>query len=517
MRVPARLLPPLALAALAAGLAAWQGRVPASGWPLLADFALAGFALGALLQALGTRALAGRGPGRLLAGGGAALGLALAHFTLAPPAPALILIVIDCLSADRFTPALMPRTLAAAGDSWGFTDARAQSSWTRSAVPSLLTGTYPSRHGLYRLSPEPDRLREGVETIAEVFDRAGWATAAFIDQAQLDPAFGLAAGYHRYGFRDGAAPQLQAKFLRWHRPFRLVPRLAYLHYLDIHKPYLPDPAYLGEALPSPELALGPDGDWAGLMRAINGGERVMGPGDWRSLELLHEAEIRQLDASLGALLEGLDADGTLGAAWLVITSDHGEAFGEHGLFTHGGPPYEELLHVPLLIRPPGGLSEGRSVDAPIQQVDIAPTLLSLMGLPPLSGASGRDLSPALRGRSVPAAPSFAEFFARDDYLLSARDGVWKYMRGGGRERLFRLDEDPGEHDDVAGEYPGELERLRNISAHFLQVSTAGGDVAAIPWGRAGERVLPWPAVEAGAGAQPEAESVEALRALGYLE
>jgi len=519
---PARWLLPAGLGGVSVGLVMVLEQVPIAGWALLMDFGLAGFALGAALLALADRARGRSWPRAPLAAAGASAAFAVAHLLLAPPAPAAVVIVVDCLGSDRFTPALMPRTHAVTDSAWRFADARAQSSWTRSAVPSLLTGAYPVQHGIYRLQPEPDRLADGVETLAQVFDRAGWATAAFIDQAQLDPAFGLSAGYHRYNFRDGAAPALQAKFWRWHRFFRHVPRLAYLHYLDIHKPYLPDASYLPAELPPTSLSLDADTDWAGLMRAINSGDRPLTDGDWRYLEMLHEAEIRQLDDALGSLLERLLADGTLDNAWLVITSDHGEAFGEHDFFTHGGLPYEELLRIPLVIRPPGGLAAPAVIDAPIQHIDIAPTLLASLSLPPLSSASGRDFTAEMRGEAdtsaLASAPSFAEFFAHDAHTLGVREGSWKYLREGSRERLFDLSGDPGEHRDLAGERPEQLTHMRNLAAHFLATGRAGGSLSDVDWATAAARAQPWPEITApGLAAQPEAESMEALRALGYIE
>lgn len=483
-------------------------QVPASGWRLWLDLCLVGFAAGALLHGLIQRAL-GRGwPRRLLGVAALALVFGLGHLRLAPSQPAVIVIVVDCLSADRLSPELMPRTLAAVGDGYRFADGRAQSSWTRSSTPSLLTGRYPVEHGLYRLEPQPDRLRPGVQTLAQAFDDAGWATAAFANQAQLDPAFGLSAGFHRYGFRDGPAPVLQAHFLRWHRFFRLVPRFVYLHYLDIHKPFLPDPAFLPAELPDSDLDLGPASDWAGFMRAVNQGERTLRPADWRYLEALHEAEIRQLDQQLGAMLEGLRADGTLDRAWLLLTSDHGEAFGEHGFFTHGELPYEELLQIPVLLRPPGGLGAPVPVEATFEHVDVAPTLLAHAGLPGLPGASGRVVGEA----SLPERPGFAEFYAHEEHVLAVRWQRWKYLRQGEGELLFDLERDPGEQRDLAGERPERLRELRNIGAWYL----AGEEPGEADWAELAGRDRAWPQVGGGEAARPEEGSMEALRALGYV-
>ncbi len=491
-------------------------QVPASGWRLWADLLFAGLGLGLLLAGALTRAWRTAAPGALF------VAAALASLRWAPSQPGVLLIVVDCLGADRFTDALMPQTRARLDDAWHFTDARAQSSWTRSAVPSLLTGRYPVEHGVYRLEP-PDRLRPGIPTLAQAFDDAGFATAAFINQAQLDPAFGLAAGFHRYGHRDGDATSIHHHFQGWHRFFRHVPRFAYLHYLDIHKPYRPAPAFApprpaGLSLTDAELA-----DQAGLMTAVNTGRRQLSPADRSYLEQLHEAEIRQLDAALGTLLDQLSADGSLDRSFVVLTSDHGEAFATHGWLTHGGLPYDELLHIPLVIRPPGGLAAHRDVATPIQHVDVLPTLLGLVGVAAPDGVSGRDLGPMLDAGAVEGAtglprPTFAEYFAHDDHVVSVRTGDLHFIHGGGQEQLFDLATDPAEAVDLARARPDDLARLRNIGAAYLATGLADGDLRTMDWQAAAGTERPWPTDNAsGVDAAPAHDSVETLRALGYIE
>lgn len=476
-----------------AAVAVWAGvtfgHAPAAPSRLLALVGAAGFALGALPVAVVRRERVGGALGvAALVGSGAV-------FVAAPSAPGVLLVVVDCLGADRFTPALMPHTWALTDSAYRFAHARAQSSWTRSSVPSILTGRWPNEHGLYRLKPAPDRLRPGVPTLGTWFHEAGWATAVFADQAQLDPAFGLAEGFDRYQWRDGAAPALLGRHARWHRFFRHAPRFVWLHLLDIHKPFTPDPAFLPADLPPTALALGPDTDWPALMREINTGARTLSDADWAHLEALHEAEVRQLDVELGRLWAALAADGTLDSSWLVLTADHGEAFGEHGWFTHGGAPHAELVEIPLLVRPPGGLAEGRLVDGAPRQIDLAPTILAAAGLPVPPGLPGVDLRPVWEGRAAAPEVSIAEYDGEGQGMIGVRDARWSWLSGPDGERLYDLAADPDERVDVAAAHPEEAARLRALAGAYRAAGSGGGEAAS---GTA-------------------AGTLEGLRALGYLE
>lgn len=468
------------------GVAQQAAPLPWTATRLLGMVALLGFGLATLVTAAVLRRLALAGAGVLTAGS------ALTWFWFGPSAPAVYLVVIDCLGADRLSPELTPNTWELVRRSYRFPYARAQSSWTRSAVGSLLTGTWPVQHGLYRLQP-PDRVRDGVPRLAASFREAGWATAAFVDQAQLDPAFGLAEGFQRFNFRDGDAPHIHDRFFRWHTFYRHVPRFVYVHYLDIHKPFDPRPPWRPEEPEGVTVRIGPGSDWGRWMEKVNRGERRLTDADWAWLQALHEAELRQLDAELGTLWRRLEADGTLDHAWVVVTADHGEAFGEHGWFTHGGPPYEELLRVPMVIHPPGGVPE-QVIPGHPRQVDVAPTLLAAAGIPGLPGLVGVDLGPALRGAPFAELPSFAEFRGDETAELSVTLGTWKYLAGRGGEVLYDLAADPRETADAAAAHPGVMDALRREAAAYRALGTG-----------------------APASAEPAAGTLEALRALGYLE
>jgi arylsulfatase A-like enzyme len=385
-------------------------------------------------------------------------------------------------------------------------------------MPSLLSGRYPAEHGLYRTNP-PDRLPDDLALVSERFAAAGWMTAAFVQQPQLDPAFGFDRGWSRYGNDDGPAPAVNEKVLAWNRLFRSVPRLVFVHYLDAHGPYTPAPRFRPADLPPTTLALRPFEKWRATLDAIERGTLVPTAEDWAHLRGLYDGELRQLDVRLGALFRALDEDGTLDAGWVVLTADHGERFGERGAGAHMGPPDETVIAVPLLVRPPGG-TEARAVDTVVQHVDVVPTLLAAAGLPGDPRLPGRDLGPALRGEALPDRPSFAEEWAADTHHATVREGAWKLWRGA-TPALYDLATDPGEARDLSAERPDVVARLDGLLAAYFASANGGSspvDWAKVDWAaavRSGARWTPGARAD-GPAATTSEETLRALEALGYV-
>jgi arylsulfatase len=325
-----------AVAAAATVAVTFRVPLPAAGIVLL-DVASLGALAGALI-ALTVAKLRGKPlPLRTLGVATVAALAGFAHLRFAPAAPAVIVMVVDCLRADRFADGKMPKVYNRLRDSVRFTRARSQSSWTRSAMPSLLSGRYPIEHGLFRTKP-PDRIRSEVTMLAERFSDAGWLTGAFAEQAQLDAAFGYGRGFHRYGWHDGLAPRVNTKWLRWNGLFRTVPRFVLVHYIDVHGPYTPSKRFRPKNLPKANVALAPSAKWRTTIRKFRSGELALTTDDWARMRGLYDGEVRQIDTRIDAALGKLERDGTLDNAWFVFTADHGERFGEHDEIEHMGPP-----------------------------------------------------------------------------------------------------------------------------------------------------------------------------------
>jgi arylsulfatase A-like enzyme len=216
----------------------------------------------------------------------------------------------------------------------------------------------------------------------------------------------------------------------------------------------------------------------------------------------YDEEIASLDAELGRLFEGLAARGVIDRAWIVITSDHGEAFGEHGTVNHGSSVYNEQIRIPLIVVPPAGIEIPARPGA-VSLLDVPATLAAVAGEPPLG--AGIDLREPPRAEDPPAR---AEFFGNpaqaEPGLLRrwgalwntpARAAVWrdrKLVELSGRRELYDVTADPAESDDLSGRRAAEVERL----------------AALLP---------PLSASPAPPGSSLAPEQREALRALGYLD
>ena len=351
---------------------------------------------------------------------------------------------------------------------------------------------------------------------SELFSAGGWMTAAFAEQAQLDPAFGFARGFDLYRFHAGTAPRLNAAFLTWNRLFRTVPRFVLLHYIDAHGPYSPSPKFVpknttGSTIPTSGKR------WRTTIHRYRSGKLELQEKDFTWLATLYGAAVRELDVRLNKVYRALEADGTLDVGWIVVTADHGERFGEHGDLEHVGPPDEVITSVPLVIRPPGG-QEGLVVTDPVQHVDLAPTMLRWAGLEPHPDMPGRDLAGAMNGEPLAPAPSFAEEWYGADHRAAVRDRTWKLLCYP-ECKLFELATDPGETTDVAAAHPEIAARLEGLLAAYFEAGDARRPIAQVDWAAAatsGKRWVPT-AGPASDAADVSDGTMEALEALGYLD
>jgi arylsulfatase A-like enzyme len=230
------------------------------------------------------------------------------------------------------------------------------------------------------------------------------------------------------------------------------PVFLYLLPLDAHPPYrVPadrQSALLGRP---PSDALPYDG---ALMRAARQPLRrraraSIGEVQVQSLTEQYDTAVRYAFDRVGQILDMLDQAGRLDGALVVIVSNHGQELFEHGGFDHGRTLYEEVLRVPLYVKPPGGARVPR-IDEPVSTLDVVPTLLELLGLPAVPG-DGRSLAPLLRGEVDERPPRDffhsllpEDAFARQRALLRGRH---KLVEGIGRSELSDLTLDPGEHED----------------------------------------------------------------------
>jgi len=233
-----------------------------------------------------------------------------------------------------------------------FEDATAPSPWTLPSHASLLTGLYPRSHGL-RVAV--DRIPTSIPTMAALFHRSGYSTAGVVNVGLLSERRGFARGFGHYfqmgrsRLPEGDARRINAKALEWLEtsPERFF---LFLHYYDGHSDYRPLPEFAREmAEPYDGIASGTTAQ----MRKFLTGDVEFGPEDARHLSNLYDAEILQLDVALGELFDELESRGLLAKSLVILTSDHGEEFFEHGSLLHGRSVYQELVRVPLIMVGPG--------------------------------------------------------------------------------------------------------------------------------------------------------------------
>jgi arylsulfatase len=345
-----------------------------------------------------------------------------------------------------------------------FERAVAQSSWTRSSMGSIFTGRWPQHHGA---NDTADRLAERLVTLAEVLLAHGYETAGFTANPLVDHTFGFDQGFTTFASITGEqsflarSEELQRQALDWldrrrdpDRPFFL-----YLHTMDPHEPYDPPADFRARwALPGTPAEVGRV-DWLARLRR---GDVAPTPAVRDQVRAVYAAEVAANDARLGDWIEALRARGRFDGAIWIVASDHGEAFAEHGHFGHRYGLNEELLRVPLLWKAPEGERGGERSPAVARHVDILPTLLDALGLPPPGTLDGRSLAAADTDSTDPASVAFLE--TGPVRWTSVTDGRWKLIRSrrrGGPDRveLFDLTRDPDERNDLSTQETGKVEAL----------------------------------------------------------
>lgn len=440
-------------------------------------------------------------------------GSALAQRTAAKPAqrfPNVLVITIDTLRADRIsaygygrptTPSI-DRLLAAGAR---FTQARTVEPLTNPSLCSLWTSVYPHEHGATRNGL---RLRPDATSAARILDRRGFQTAAFVGNWTLRNGIsGLGEHFGQYGevftrkrwlglFKgEATAEDLTDAALDWlgerretgnRRPF-----LLWVHYVEPHAPYRLQEGF------APRLKIS-------TVKEVSRSDR-------------YDTEVAFADHHVGRLLAALQGNPELAANTLIVfAADHGESLGEHSYWGHGRNLYEPTLRIPLGIVWPGKIRPGTTIEAPALNIDVAPTLLSLAGLPVPAAFQGYDWSGVLRGTAQPPRERIMWFQAHKGAVLSQQEAESARRKGlleiavltgpEMRKEIFRLAEHKRSVFDLVRD-PRELRNLaqgRPEPSQSLQAWLTG-----LRQGLADSDRL--------AKVTIAPEDVQALRALGYAE
>ncbi len=416
-----------------------------------------------------------------------------------PPAQ-IILISVDTLREDAIaalggkgkTPAL-DRLVE---ESEVFAPHYASAAWTKPSHASLLTGHYSEVHGA-GINPET-QIREGLVSLADRFREGGFLTAGLVyDCVWLDPEFGFARGFDVYSVLKGRAPRISREAGNWMARHRDQPFFFFVHTFEVHSDFhaLPyESPGVNRATVEDRFGVSNYGCREGtcassLLALLKEGKTEPLEQEEEILRFLYGESVSYLDSELGRLFERRRDLGMWEGLTVVLTSDHGEQFFEHGGVEHGSY-WEEVLRVPLVIKWPEGRLAGTRREIPSSSVDIAPTLLAAHGL------------------AIDELPGTVLADRRRDEPIFAGD-LWRMMRLGDskaiydfeekRRFLFDLEADPMELEDLSEERREELDRLSGI------------------FGRHQESLKRW--IEAGELSQSREISEEdkkRLKSLGYL-
>ena len=404
----------------------------------------------------------------------------------------VLLILVDTLRADHlgvygYERPTSPVIDKLAGEGVRFERAISQSSWTNPSVVSLMTGRYIAKEML--------ELPADLATLAESFQKAGWTTGAFVSSTLITPKLGFARGFdhfveiEKYGSNDAV--------VQWLHDSRGRKTFTYIHLLEPHDPY-EGPA--GHQTFRNQHDLLP-GDRAQFYAQLEQSTQLANS----AAQIEHiKAEIggyddgvHGADERIGVFLAALDDAGLRATTALAVTADHGEGLWQHVGFmnglrakklrdgeapnltnmlmpTHGNQVHNELVHVPLILVAPG-LAPGQVVGAPVENVDLFPTLIELADLPSPGGLQGTSLLRAIEGSHSGKDATFS--YTQFNTALVTRDGMQLILpteEGVCAEaiapELFDLKSDPHQRHNLALERPELVKQLSAISAQRIKIA-----------------------------------------------
>jgi arylsulfatase A-like enzyme len=415
----------------------------------------------------------------------------------------VVLVVLDAAQAARLSGygygrATTPEIDRLAAEGVVFEAHATPAPFTYAAMAALWTSRAPDDGGGEWIAG--GILPASLPTLAEILAARGIPTAALIANPSAGPAFGLDRGFarverlYREPWTTGPPPTAEV-FARALPGWAATARAPFFLYLHLREPHMPfgEPLF-GEDGPLPREAREP-----AFWDAVNRGDREPTAAELDHLGRLYDGNLRAADRAVGDLRRRLEALGLWERSVVIVTSDHGEALGEHGYVGHNLQLYEESVRVPLVVRFPAALGpRGVRLGAQTSHLDLAPTIADVFGAAhAASSFRGRSLLPALYADPPPAAVVARTAGTRPAYALRAGRHKFVVDPFSSREELYDIGRDPREKDDLAGRSPLWTAVYRQMLGRWL-VDTRRA------------------AVTADAASAPDARDREALRALGYV-
>lgn len=422
----------------------------------------------------------------------------------------VILIGIDTLRADHlgsygYSRDTSPNIDRFASESILFENAIAQAVWTTPSFMSIMTALYPSVHKLQK-HPETPKLDESVVTLAQVLRANGYRTASFNGGAYVSKEFGFDRGFDVYNSppRD-KIKTIQVKTindaaLNWLSDNRDQKFFLFFHTYTVHTPYTPPASYGYKFFPTYNKTTDKkyvlDKEY---LNAIRAGKETITDDEIRKSIALYDGEINYVDDEVGRLLKALDHLGVSDNTVVIFTSDHGDEFLEHGSVGHASTAYQELIHVPLIIRFPG--IENSRIKNLVQSIDIMPTILDALNITGPPQVQGVSLLPLIIEQKNVNPYAYNEGGQNGEIkAIIGEDLKWKYILNveNKHEELYDLENDPSEQNNLIDERPEIAENLREELSKRIEEN-----------GRLAESYFT-------SAAELENETKEALKALGYI-
>ena len=373
--------------------------------------------------------------------------------------PSVFVFLIDTVRADKlmtFNPDIpLGQALdRLARDGIVFERLQSSSSWTRTAVATLLTGLWPQTHKVLERS---DVLPADLLTLPQILQQQGYQTAAWSANPNVLPLWGFATGFDSFTDVD-AFEWVKNKAHAKHvldlahagiEENRHEAGFYYVHLMDAHGPYMPDEVYLQKVQAA-----------ARLMASYPVPQPGSKPYNVAAEYPKYLAGIMELDEQLGIFFDYLKTIGMYDGSLILVASDHGEEFAEHGDVYHGKTLYEEVLHVPVFLKLPGNASAGARIVDAVDLADVMPTMLRALGLPVPPRLDGHAILGG-GGSTAAVRPQLAVLKLDGRHFASVASGAWKLIVNyGGTDELYDLQADPLERTNRFSSEPVQADRMR---------------------------------------------------------
>lgn len=426
-------------------------------------------------------------------------------------APNVIFLSLDTVRADRLTPYGYERdttpflqSLAERGVI--FTDSYAQAPMTTPSHAAMFSGMHLFEHHTFKTS---HRLPGSIQTLAETFQANGYTTFARASSVRFHPSIDFDQGFDDYKAywdirKNARSRRIISEFLDFAAQQDSAPVFAFVHLFDPHAPYnTPEPFVSTWTEIRTDFPAIQSVDY---VRTHREPDKAYEPDDLRYIQDLYDGGLRFTDHQVEQMMSKLSIPNGR-STLLVITSDHGEAFKEHGYLGHSHWLYEEIVRVPLMFVWEGQLTGGQQHDTPAHNIDIYPTLMDLIGLQGPPGLSGRSFAALMRGQAEPAVPVGEGL--HDPLLLQSNRRDWSILAtiNGQRYKLVKR------HKKSP-----KLYNLTSDPSGFLNIAPRNKDIEEMIMAYARELGVMRRGAQADENQRDvSSDELDMLRALGYVD